>query len=237
MVVFNKIGSTPLEDLVFKAKNNKQIAEKLIEQFKPFIASVIQKRIGKYLEYGVDDELSIGLIAFNEAIQSYDHNKGKFLSFARLVIINRLIDYFRKQSKYKTISLNGQNSNDINENDKITELLDKKSVEQFAYQSEEEDRKFEIIEYTKILKDWNINFSDLIKISPKNQNLRNDYKKIALKIASDQCLFEQLCKTKRLPIKELEKLFFIHRKKIERGRIYIIALVIAIKIKLSFLEF
>ena len=61
-------------------------------------------------------------------------------------------------------------------------------------------------------------------------------KKIAEKIASDDYLFNELCKTKRLPIKQLEKLFPIHRKKIERGRIYIIALVIAIKIKLSFLQ-
>lgn len=221
---------------MLKAKEDKLVNEKLIEQFKPFIASVIQKRIGKYLEYGVDDELSIGLIAFNEAIHNYDYKKGKFLSFARLVIINRLIDYYRKETKLKTVSLNGYNKNGDNEENAVIELLDKKAVEKFLYRSEDEERKFEIIEYTRILKEWNINFSDLIKICPKQENLRNDYKKIAEKIASDDYLFNELCKTKRLPIKQLEKLFPIHRKKIERGRIYIIALVIAIKIKLSFLQ-
>ncbi|MBM3706034.1 MAG: RNA polymerase subunit sigma, partial [Actinobacteria bacterium] len=67
-----------LEDLVLLAKNSRKTSEKLLAQFKPFIASVIQKRLGKYLEYGVDDELSVGLIAFNEAIHSYDISRGKF---------------------------------------------------------------------------------------------------------------------------------------------------------------
>jgi len=233
MVIFS--CSESLEKLVLKAKSDKETSEKLIAQFKPFIASVIQKKIGKYLEYGVDDELSIGLIAFNEAIQNYDYKKGKFLSFARLVIINRLIDYFRKQSKVKTISLNEKTAED--ESDPAIELINKKARDQFAYQSEEDDRKFEIIEYNRILKEWGIDFSDLVKVCPKQKNLRDDYKKIAFKIASDKTLLGELCKTKRLPIKQLEKLFPIHRKKIERGRIYIIALVLAIKNKLSFIEF
>jgi len=225
-------SSGSLEDMVYKAKSDRQAAEKLLGQFKPFIASVIQKRTGKFLEYGVDDELSIGLIAFHEAIGSYNSSKGKFLSFARLVIINRLIDYFRKKSKIKTVSLDY----DEEENGQAADLIDKKAVENFSYQVEEEDRKFEIIEYTRILKEWKISFSDLVRISPKQESLRNEYKKIAAYIGSDSELFSELSKTKRLPIKQLEKLFPIHRKKIERGRIYIIALVVAIKNKLSFLE-
>jgi RNA polymerase sigma factor len=228
--MFYQSGS--LEEIVLKAKNDRETTERLIGQFKPFIASVIQKKTGRYLEFGVDDELSIGLIAFNESIQSYDINKGKFLSFARLVIINRLIDYFRKQSKLRTISIDCEE----NENGQTFELIDKKAVENFAYHTEEEDRKVEIIEYTRILKEWKINFSDLIKISPKQESLRNEYKKIAAFIASDEILLGELHKTKRLPIKQLEKQFPIHRKKIERGRIYIIALVAAIKNKLSFLD-
>lgn len=231
MVVFFQDS---LEKIVLTAKQDKQAAEKLILQFKPFIASVIQKRIGKYLEFGVDDELSIGLIAFNEAIHSYNQNKGKFLSFARLVIINRLIDYYRKQSKVKTVPLSDNENG--NGDDLVIDYIDKKAVEQFAYKSEEEDRKFEIVEYTRVLKDWGIKFADLIRVSPRQENLRNEYNRIARRIIADEKLFEDLCKTKRLPIKQLEKLFPIHRKKIERGRIYIIALVIAMKNKLSFLE-
>jgi len=222
-----------LEDLVIRAKDSRETSEKLISQFKPFIASVIQKRLGKYLEYGVDDELSVGLIAFNEAIHSYDINKGKFLSFARLVITNRLIDYFRKQQKLKTISLN----NDDDENDQVIELIDKKAVARYALNGESEDRRFEIIEYTRMLKEWDISFTDLVKLSPKQPNLRNEYKKIAKLIVENGQLYDELKRNKRLPIRNIEKLVPIHRKKIERGRIYIIALIIALKNRLSFLEF
>jgi len=40
------------------------------------------------------DEYSIALIAFNEAIESYDlDKKTKFVSFSKQVIKRRLIDY------------------------------------------------------------------------------------------------------------------------------------------------
>jgi RNA polymerase sigma factor len=221
-----------LEDTVILARKSRDKVELLISDFKPFIASVIQKRLGRYLEYGTDDELSIGLIAFNEAIHAYDKNKGKFLSFARLVITNRLIDYFRKQSKFKTISLNIDEDCD----GPSIDILDKKAVQQYAFDDEIEDRKFEIIEYTKALKEWGISFTDLVKVSPRQESLRNDYIKTAKLIAGNLQLLNDLERSRRLPIKELEKIIGLHRKKIERGRIYIIAMVVAIINKFSFLD-
>ena len=184
------------------------------------------------MEYGVDDELSIGLLAFNEAINTYDINKGKFLSFARLVISNRLIDYFRKQSKFSSALI----SYDNGEDNTTSGLIDKKSVELFAYDSEAEDRKYEIIEYTRELGQWGISFNELVRICPRQDNLRNEYIRIAILISRDKTLLDELYRTKRLPIKMLEKKLTIHRKKIERGRIYIIALVVAIVKKYSFLD-
>jgi len=224
--------SKTLEDTVILARQSRDKVERLISDFKPFIASVIQKRLGRYLEYGTDDELSIGLIAFNEAIHAYDINKGKFLSFARLVITNRLIDYFRKQSKFKTVSLNADEDCD----DPSIDLLDKKAVQQYAFDAEIEDKKFEIIEYTKALKEWGISFTDLVKVSPRHENLRNDYIKTANLIAGNPQLLNDIKRSKRLPIKELEKIIGLHRKKIERGRIYIIAMIVAIINNFSFLD-
>src|SRR3972149_8425887 len=99
---FKKIS---LEERVIKSKNSNNELNTLISDFKPFIASVVQKKIGKYLEYGVDDELSVGLSAFMEAVNSFDAKKGTFLSFSRLVINARVIDFLRKKSKFKTISI------------------------------------------------------------------------------------------------------------------------------------
>lgn len=221
-----------LEEKVISSREDPEKKNLLIKQFKPFIASVIQKRLGKFLEYGVDDELSVGLTAFDEAINSYDIKKGKFLSFSRLVITNRIIDYYRKQSRqsHSTSSYN-------DEEDEITaDLIDKKSVELFSLQSEAEDKKFEIIQYSQDLSLWGINFGELARFSPKQGNLRLEYISCAKMIANDKNILNELMRTKRLPIKNITKMMPLHRKKIERGRIYIIALVVAIIKNYSFIE-
>jgi RNA polymerase sigma factor len=227
-----KYETVSLEDRVIEAKGDKEQRNSLISQFKPFIASVIQKRLGRYLEYGRDDELSVGLVAFNEAITTFDKKKGKFLSFARIVITNRLIDHFRKQSRNRTVPL----SYDEESEDPLTDLMNKKSFEDYSYKVEDDERKLEVIEYSQALEDWGISFSQVVKVSPKHENLRREYKKIAKIIAEDPDLLSELERKRRLPIKQIEKIVSIHRKKIERGRIYIIALVVAILKKCSFLE-
>ncbi len=227
-----KYETITLEDRVIEAKQDKEQRNLLISQFKPFIASVIQKRLGKYLEYGRDDELSIGLAAFNEAITTFDKEKGKFLSFARIVITNRLIDYFRKQSRNKTVPLSYDDEGD----DPLNDLMSRKSFETYSYKVADDDRKLEVIDYSQTLKEWGISFSQVVKVSPKHESLRNEYKKIAKIIAEDPDLLSELERNRRLPIKEIEKIVPVHRKKIERGRIYIIALVVAILKKCSFLE-
>jgi RNA polymerase sigma factor len=226
------LSTETLEERVISSRKDPQKKDLLIKQFKPFIASIIQKRLGKFLAYGVDDELSIGLLAFDEAINSYNINKGRFLSFSRLVITNRIIDYYRKQSRQS----HATSSYDDAEDDTTASLIDKKSVEQFTLQSELEDKKFEIIEYSNELKLWGINFSELERISPKQDDLRIEYINCAKMIAKDKSILDELMRTKRLPIKNIVKIMPLHRKKIERGRIYIIALVIAIVKKYSFIE-
>jgi RNA polymerase sigma factor len=226
------LSTESLEEKVLNSRKDPQKRDLLIKQFKPFIASVIQKRLGKFLAYGVDEELSIGLLAFNEALNAYDRNKGRFLSFSRLVITNRIIDYYRKQSGQQYLT----SSYDDSEDEITASLIDKKSIEAFTLQSELEEKKFEIIEYSHDLKQWGINFSELEKISPKQDNLRIEYVNCAKMIVKDKNILDELMRTRRLPIKNIAKIVPLHRKKIERGRIYIIALVIAMVKKYSFIE-
>lgn len=94
-----------LEERVEKAKKNHEELNKLIEDYKPFIASILHKKTGKFLEYGYDDELTIGMMAFKEAIEAYDKSKGKFLTFAKRVIILRNIDHYKKMRKQKIKSV------------------------------------------------------------------------------------------------------------------------------------
>ena len=208
-----------LEERVIKARGDNDLIGPLIKEFKPFIASIAQKKVGRYLEYGVDDELSVGLIAFKEAIDSFKEDRCKFLSFARMVISMRLIDHFRKQVR---------NIDSTADDDPQEDLWERQSIELYQLENEEEDRKAEVVQYSYMLSQWNISLLELVKASPRSQELKNQYQKVAKMIAGNSYLLEGLMQTKRLPIKEIEKEMPIHRKKLERGRIYIIAMVLAI---------
>lgn len=214
-----------LEERVENAKKNQEELNKLIHEYKPFIASTLQKRTGKYLKYGYDDELTIGMMAFKEAIEAYDKSKGKFLNFAKQVITLRAIDYYRKNQKEKdTIYLQ---ENYEMENGAIEGVILNKAIEEYEHKNINEMRRLEILEYKKELKEWGIEFAELVKASPKQQRLKKTYKEIAQFIVQDQDMLNKLITIKRLPLKEIENSMLINRKKLERGRIYIIALVIA----------
>ncbi len=90
-----------LNTLVKIRNGNRPAREKLVEEYKPFVLKTANQFCRRALEWGRDDELSIGLIAFNSAIDTFDADKQvPFLPYCRIVIVNRLKDYVRKESKY-----------------------------------------------------------------------------------------------------------------------------------------
>ncbi len=214
-----------LEERVENAKKEQKELNKLIQEYKPFIASILQKRTGRFLKYGYDDELTIGMMAFKESIEVYDKSKGKFLNFAKQVINLRAIDYYRRNKKIKdTIYFQG---NYEIENQDVETIILNRAIEEYEHKNINEMRRLEILEYKKELKEWGIEFVELVKTSPKQQKLKKTYKDIAQFIVQEEDMLNKLITIKRLPIKEIENSMLINRKKLERGRIYIIALVIA----------
>lgn len=69
--------------LVYEAKENMERADALIYQYMPFIRSETAKFLKRVPIDGYDDELSIAMIAFHEAIRGYSRLKGAFLSMQR----------------------------------------------------------------------------------------------------------------------------------------------------------
>ena len=50
-----------------------------------------------------DDEYIIAMMAFGDAIDGYNENKGNFLGFAKTVIRNRIIDSIRREAKHNSV--------------------------------------------------------------------------------------------------------------------------------------
>lgn len=213
-----------INDRVKKIKGNNEEINRLVEEYKPFIASCVEKATGRYVRYGEDDELSIGLLAFVEAINSYNMFKGNFLSFSQNVIKRRLIDYYRKEKKHSNIV----SINEYYQQDEETEkdLSTEKSLDNYEREKDSENRRLEIADLQKELNEWGISFSELAETSPKHDKTRRMCSDIINYILSRQELIRQIRDKKYLPIAEIEKSLNLPRKKIERMRKYIIAVMI-----------
>jgi RNA polymerase sigma factor len=204
-------------------KGNQTLHNQLIQQYKPFIIKTVSSVCKRFIREE-DDELSIGLIAFNEAIEKYSpHKGGSFISFAELLIKRRLIDYIRKEAKVREVVLH---TDEEDENAVQTYLDTKLSIDEFYKQIEQEQRREEIIHYQQVLKEFGIHFHDLVEQSPKHKDARINAINVAKLLVDNEELLKQLFQKKQLPIKQLENMAEVSRKTIERNRKYIIAVAI-----------
>lgn len=198
-----------------EARNN------FISQYKPFIASFTSECTHRYVKYGIDDELSIALLAFNEAIDRFN-GKGNFLLYAKLVIKTRLIDYV-KSSAYR------ENKNSFalyTEEDDEIEALKDTAIDIYNKDYENSIRIMEIQEFNKQLAVFDITFMDLVKVSPKHLITRKLIHSLITDLLNNAELVSKIMETHVLPLKEIEKNYLIPRKKMESYRKYIIAVIV-----------
>ncbi len=214
-----------LNERVIHIKDNIEEVNRLIEEYKPFIASTVESHLGRYVEYGIDDELSIALIAFHEAIEKYDIKKGNFLSFARITVKHRLIDYYRKEQRKNGPIVYVEPAKQ-HDDEELADLYVSESVKEYTEAQISELRRLELQEIKKELALWGISFSDVAKSSPKQEGTRNTYLKTIQFIMNNPEIADTIKERKYLPIKKITAALKIPRKRIERGRNYIVAAVL-----------
>ncbi len=217
---------TSINQRVESIRNNKTEIDKLIHEYKPFIASVVEGAVGRYVRYGEDDELSIALMAFEESIRAYDSSKGNFLAFAKNVIRKRLIDFFRKENRHnKVVSLVDRLPGADDEGDEI-DFSAHEAIKIHLENQAAELRKMEIEDLKQELDGWGLTYFDVAKSSPKQEGTRKTYLQVVNYIMSTPELLGSMKRKQYLPIAEILRNLKIPRKKIERGRNYIIAAVL-----------
>lgn len=223
-------------DTIAKIKSGEtQLKEGLINDYKPFIIKVISKTTGKYVDLQNSDEITIGLMAFNEAIECYNSDKNSsFLSFAETVIKRRLIDYARQNYKNSQVYPLSYFDNDENE--------DKNSFEEKYFKVDASsvfdniETKEEIESFTKLLQEFGVELKDLVKLAPKHKDSKRLCIKIARVLAENKDLSEKLEKKKTVPMVDLLKLVNVNHKTIERNRKFIIAVYLIINSNLEILQ-
>lgn len=210
------------EKVIYIQQGDHSLQNELIEAYKPFIAKSVSSVCKRYINEA-DDEFSIGLIAFDEAIQKYNSDKGSsMLKFADVIIKRRVIDYIRTQSKHRNVSF--EINEDMEEENTQSVIEAKVSIDAFQKETDTEKRRSEILQFSHVLKDYDLSFEDLVKQSPKHADARLNAMRVALTLVNDEFLQQFLIEKKKLPIKQLEETVQVSRKTIERNRKYIIAI-------------
>ncbi|HHT70944.1 MAG TPA: sigma-70 family RNA polymerase sigma factor [Firmicutes bacterium] len=208
--------------MVIKAKaGDDKARERLIASSRPFIQQVTSWCSRRRLDWHAD-ELSIALLAFNEAIDSYDPNRGaQFLSFARLVISGRLTDYRRRNKaagKEVPLTLVGPDGSESVRPEVVTA-----AEEALLKEQARRERAEEIAVFTAELATYDLSLNDIEQACPRHRNRRQKLLGVAAVLAKNPELMARVRSTGQLPLKELAQLTGLNRKVLERGRRYILA--------------
>lgn len=215
-----------LVEQVYAAKTDTDAADSLIRQYMGFIRAEAAKYLHRAPVEGQDEELSIVLLAFYEAILAYEKNRGAFLSYASRGIRNRLIDYYRKEKRHtKVISLYEPVQDDDSDSMKIDQL--EHPVNEIEREHHRSATQEEIQEFEKQLRDFGISFSDVADNCPRQERTLQACRRVVAAARENPELLAELIRTKKLPMAALSEISKTDKKTMERHRKYLVAVLLA----------
>ena len=220
-----------LTDGAIRAKKDPPYRNSFLQENTKFILTRAYAAIGHYVTES-DDEWSIALLAFNDAIDKFEPDKGEFDGFASLVIRRRLYDYLRSEKRFsQEISLEpyAMDADDMNgPEDAVNSIaleVQQKTVQQSVDSQDTGSIKDEIEAVGEILGGYGFSFMDLADASPKAGKTKDSCAKVVCAILKSEDMLDKLRKQKSLPIKDIMPVVGVPRKLLERHRRYIIAAV------------
>ena len=207
---------------VYAAKEDTLAADRLVRQYLPFIKSETAKFLHRFPEEGQDDELSIAMFAFHEAVLQYHRTRGAFLKFAAMTIRSRLIDYARKEKRHQgQISLDRADREDEDDRTLGDRLEDQRNVVK-----ERESRsaaQAEIAHFAEQLSEFGLSLTDIADNCPKQKRtLEACHRALAYARETPEIL-EKLLSSKKLPLSRLATGSGVELKTLGRHRKYMVA--------------
>lgn len=187
-------------------ENDQEGINQLIDAYRPFIISITSEVLGRYLAVENDEEYSIALEAFYEAMKRYELGKSHFLPFAKLVIHSRLSNYRSKTDQKQVIA------------------LDEQQVQ--AAQMVDAGLRDEIAAFEEVLNGFGLDFESLTQKAPKHKDTRERANHIARETSRVKLFVDHIYAKRRLPIVKMAERFFVSIKIIKRCKQYILASVL-----------
>ncbi|MFD1037616.1 RNA polymerase sigma factor SigI [Virgibacillus byunsanensis] len=222
-MISQSLKDTSLEEMIAAVQQGDHVVQNyLLKTYQPFIAKCVSEVCKRYINPKTDDEFSIGLSAFNEAMLTYSPDKGSsFLSFAKLVVKRKVIDYIRFMQKYP-VAVSFDETYDEERMENPTEVVAANEI----YQQEQDTwhRRDEIMDFKEKLRLYKLTLPELTEVSPKHKDARESAIHTARILFNDEQLREIVLRKRKLPIKELVKKVDVSKKTLERNRKFILAI-------------
>ena len=218
-----------LQERVLAAKKDDTCFTQLVEDQKAWILSCAAKAAGRFVTDS-DDEWSVALMAFSEAVQSYDPQKGSFRSLASVVIRRRVTDHLRSEGRHSTeiVVMPGAFEGELEEDDAhgvnlhVQQRVADDSMAE-AFDDSVSRAREEIAEMQDILREYGFSFFDLAECSPKAEKTKKSCAQAIRTMIASAILMAKMRLKRLLPIRELSEQSGVVRKILDRHRRYIIA--------------
>lgn len=206
-----------VNELAVRAQQDAEAMQRLKHQYQPLVAARIILHMGFYRpEY-----LETGMEAVEEAVMSYQIDKGSFTTHLRSVLKFRLIDLRRRERIDKVVPASSLSE------EHHTHAVNRASIDAYHQQRETDMRREEIERYRNELRGLGLTLQEIADSSPRHTATREACQRACRYLLIRRDLMEKTL-SGRVPAKELSETLGISLKTLERHRKYLIACAVAV---------
>jgi len=212
-----------IQERVEQAKTNEDALNALISDYLLFIRSEASKATGRIITEQ-DDEFSVAMIGFHEAIKTYEENKGAFLKYAAVIMKNRLIDEHRKQKRHMMHTSIDELISEDGETSVVENITDAK--DEYTQLDFQEATRQEIEELVLQLREFGLTLTDIAENCPRQERTLESCYKVLKYSVDNPMIITTMKRTGKLPLAVMASGTGIERKTLERHRKYLMALLL-----------
>lgn len=204
-------------ELARRAQYDPAAMERLKRQYQPLVAARVMLHMGFYRpEY-----MEAGMEAVEEAVRSYEPEKGGFTGHLRQVLRFRLIDLRRRERLDRVVPESALSQ------EHHTHAVNAASIAVYEEQRETERRREEIEHFREELALRGLTLQEVADASPKHAATRRACRQACRYLMANPPLMQRALEG-RIPAKELSEALEISPKTWERHRKYLVACAVAV---------
>lgn len=205
-----------------RARTDEPFLERFIEAHEAFVLRCASRHAG-FAVTRSDDEYSVALLAFYEAIKGYDPASGPFGAYASLVIGRRLADHYRSQHRFDAETPLAPQTFDGTVDRESADAAMQQAVAEQMSEAKPVSAQDEIEAANTVFEKYGFAFYDLAASSPKSDKTRRSCAAAVGTLLHSPVLFASMQSAHSLPIKALAQQCGVSARTITRHRDYIVA--------------